>query len=301
MCLFIAKRFYCGTIPNMSEENTPDTFLGIDEMAPEEAEALILPIPLEATVSYGTGTKNGPRAIIEASKQVELYDHEHGYELHEKVKVATLPFIEFPEQSAEKAQNIIAEAVTPWTGKFVVSLGGEHSITPALVSEYLKKYPDLSILYFDAHTDMREEWGGTKWSHACAARRCQDNHGIKNIVWVGTRNTSLGEQQYIDKSHVNYGNTYDLKKILEQLGPNVYISFDVDVFDVSTMPATGTPEPGGINWYQAMEIFEAVTREKNVVGADIAECAPIPTPGFHGYDFLVAKLAFKLIGYKFRK
>ncbi len=286
-------------------EDIPNNFLGIPEITPEEAEVLILPIPLEATVSYGTGTGRGPAAIITASQQVELYDHEFGYEVNEKVKIKTLPAVVFPEQltfeTAEKAQPIIAAAVAPWTDKFVLSLGGEHAITPALISEYKKKYPDLSMLYFDAHTDMREELDSTKWSHACAARRCQDDHGIKNIVWVGTRNTSLGEQQYIDTSHVNYGNTYDLKKILSQLGDNVYISFDVDVFDVSTMPATGTPEPGGINWYQAMEIFEAVTREKNVVGADIAECAPIPTPGFHGYDFLVAKLAFKLIGYKFRK
>lgn len=279
-------------------ENIPNNFLGIPEIAPQDAEVLVLPIPLEATVSYGRGTGRGPAAILTASQQVELYDHELGYEVNEKVKIATLPAIIFQEQNAEKAQSIIAKVAEPWTDKFILSLGGEHSITPALVSVYQKKYSDLSILYFDAHTDMREEWDGTKWSHACAARRCQEQ-GIKNIVWVGIRNTSLMEQQYINKEQVNYGNTYDLKKILSQLSPNVYISFDVDCFDVSTMPATGTPEPGGINWYQAMEVFEAVTREKNVVGADIAECAPIP--GLHGYDFLVAKLAFKLIGYKFRK
>jgi agmatinase len=279
-------------------EEVYDNFLGIPEVEPKDSEVLILPIPLELTVSYGTGTKRGPEAIIEASKHVELYDHEYGYEVDSKVKIATLPFVELSGKGVEEAQKTIAEAVTPWTDKFVLSLGGEHSITPALVSEYQKKYPDLSILYFDAHTDMREEWGGTKWSHACAARRCQEG-GIKNIVWVGIRNTSLSEQQYINKEQVNYGNTYDLKKILSQLSEHVYISFDVDCFDVSMMPATGTPEPGGINWYQAMEIFEAVTKNKNVVGADIAECAPIS--GFHGYDFLVAKLAFKLIGYKFRK
>jgi len=279
-------------------KNTPNNFLGIPEISPEEAEVLVLPIPLEATVSYGKGTGRGPSAIIEASKHVELYDHELGYEVNEHTKIATLPAIIFEKQNAQIAQDIIAGVAEPWTDKFILSLGGEHSITPALVSAYQKKYSDLSILYFDAHTDMREEWGGTKWSHACAARRCQEQ-GIKNIVWVGVRNTSLGEQQYINKEQVNYGNTYDLKKIISQLSPNVYISFDVDCFDVSTMPATGTPEPGGINWYQAMEIFETVTREKNVVGADIAECAPIS--GFHGYDFLVAKLAFKLIGYKFRK
>jgi agmatinase len=285
---------------NYMPENVRNNFLGIDEVLPEDAEVLILPIPLEATVSYGRGTGRGPEAIIQASQQVETYDHELGYEINEHTKIATLPAIVFEEQNAEKAQGVIAKIAEQFTDKFILSLGGEHSITPALVSAYQKKYPDLSILYFDAHTDMREEWGGTKWSHACAARRCQEG-GIKNIVWVGVRNTALSEQQYINKEQVNYGNTYDLKKILSQLSPNVYISFDVDVFDISTMPATGTPEPGGINWYQAMEIFEAVTREKNVVGADIAECAPIPTPGFHAYDFLVAKLAFKLIGYKFRK
>jgi agmatinase len=282
----------------MLEEEIPDNFLGIPEVSPEDAEVLILPIPLEITVSYGKGTGKGPEAIMTASQQVERYDHELGYEVDGKVKIATLSPLEFKSQIPEDAQGIISKAAEPWTDKFIISLGGEHAITPALVGEYQKKYPDLSILYFDAHTDMRDEWGGTKWSHACAARRCQEQ-GVKNIVWVGIRNTSLGEQQYINTDQVNYGNKYDLPKILSQLGPNVYISFDVDAFDSGVMPATGTPEPGGITWYQAMEIFEAVTREKNVVGADFAECAPIPR--FHAYDFLVAKLAFKLIGYKFRK
>ncbi len=280
-----------------NDEFVPDNFLGIDPVDPKEAEVLVLPIPLEKTVSYGTGTSNGPRAIITASQQVECYDHELGYEVNEKVKIATLPFIEIQGDDLEEIQKQITESAKSWTDKFLVSLGGEHSITPALVKAYQEKYSDLSILYLDAHTDMREEWGGTKWSHACAARRCQEG-GVENIVWVGVRNTALSEQQYINKEKVNYGNKYDLKKILSQLGKNVYISFDTDCFDIATMPATGTPEPGGLNWYQVMEIFEAVTREKNVVGADIAECAPIEH--FHAYDFLVAKLAFKLIGYKFR-
>ncbi len=279
------------------EENIPDNFLGIPEVAPKDADVLILPLPLEKTVSYGKGTGAGPRAIITASQQVERYDYEHGYEVDSKVKIATLPFLEFPESDLEAIQDKINKTAKPWTDKFLLSVGGEHSITPALVKAYQEKYPDLSILYFDAHTDMRDEWGDTKWSHACAARRCQEG-GVKNIVWVGTRNTALSEQQYIDTTHVNYGNKYDLPKILSQLGKNVYISFDVDVLDSSVMPATGTPEPGGLTWYQVMEIFEAVTREKNVVGADFAECAPIER--FHAYDFLVAKLAFKLIGYKFK-
>lgn len=277
---------------------TPDNFLGIPEVDPNSAEVLILPIPFEATVSYGAGTKNGPAAILAASKQVELYDHELGYEIHNKVKIATLAGVKFSGEDGEAAQSVILAAARPWTDKFLLSLGGEHSITPALIKAYKEKYPDLSILYFDAHTDMREEWDGTKFSHACAARRCQEQ-GIGRIVWVGIRNTAASEQQYIDRDFVNYGNQYNLKKILGQLSENVYISFDIDAFDVSTMPATGTPEPGGISWYQAVEIFEAVTREKNVVGADINELAPVP--GFPGYDFLAAKLAFKLIGYRFRK
>ena len=279
-------------------KDVPDNFLGIPEIDLKGAQAVILPIPFEATVSYGGGTKNGPKAMLEASKQVELYDHELGYEVHEKVKIATLPGVKFKGENAEQAQRVIYDAAQPWTDKFLMSFGGEHSITPALVKAYKEKYSDLSILYFDAHTDMRQEWDGDKFSHACAARRCQEQ-GIERIVWVGIRNTALSEQQYIDKDFVNYGNKYNLEKILSQLGENVYISFDIDAFDVSTMPATGTPEPGGIAWGQAMEIFEAVTRSKNIVGADVNELAPIP--GFHGYDFLAAKLAFKLIGYKFRK
>ncbi|MCK9186808.1 agmatinase [Candidatus Gracilibacteria bacterium] len=278
-------------------ENIPDNFLGIPEVLPKDAEVLVLPVPLEATVSFGGGTKNGPKAIIDASKQVELYDHELGYEVNQKVKIATLPAIVFKESDAEKAQNVIAQTAGPLTDKFILSLGGEHSITPALVGEYLKKYPDLSILYFDAHTDLREEWEGSRWSHACAAKRCEEL-GVANIVWVGIRNTSLSEQPYLNKEQVNYGNIYDLKKILSQLSKNVYLTFDVDCLDLSTMPATGTPEPGGLSWIQVLEIFEAVTKEKNVVGADIVELAPVP--GLHGYDFLTAKLAFKLIGYKFK-
>ena len=130
------------------QEDTANNFLGIDEIAPAEAEVLILPIPLEATVSYGKGTGKGPEAIIKASQQVELYDHELGYEVNEKVKIATLPAVVFSEQNAESAQNIISKTAEPFTDKFILSLGGEHSITPALVGEYKKKYPDLSVLYF---------------------------------------------------------------------------------------------------------------------------------------------------------
>lgn len=275
-----------------------NNFLGIPEINTEDAQVLILPIPFEATTSYGKGTKNGPEAIIKASQQVELYDHELGYELQEKVKIATLPEVKFHKESAEEAQAVITKAAEDYTDKFVISLGGEHSITPALVKPFLKKYPDLSILYIDAHTDMREEWEGSKWSHACAARRCQEQ-GIEKIVWVGIRNTAKDEQQFIDQGFVNYGNKFDIEDVLSKLSNNVYLSFDVDGLDIPYMIATGTPEPGGISYQQALDIMKAVATRKNLVGADFNELAPIP--GLYAYDFLVAKMIFKLIGYKFSK
>lgn len=273
-------------------------FLDIPDVSPDEARVLILPIPFEATTSYGKGTKNGPAAIIRASTQVEVYDHELGYELQSKVKIATLPPVELGNARDEEAQSIISRAITPHVGKFVISLGGEHAITPALVKAYLNKYPDLSILYLDAHTDMREEWEGSKWSHACAGRRCQEQ-GIERIVWVGIRNTAESEQQYINQDYVNYGSKFDIEKVLKQLSDDVYLSFDVDALDTPYMIATGTPEPGGISYQQGLDIMKAVATRKNLVGGDFNELAPIP--GLHAYDFLVAKMIFKLIGYKFGK
>jgi agmatinase len=276
----------------------PDNFLGIPEVDPKQAEALVLPLPLEASVSYGKGTKAGPEAIIKASQQIELFDHELGYELESRVKIATLPTLEFGKSKDEEAQKLIAKTAKPYINQFLISLGGEHSITPGLIRAFLKKYPDLSILYIDAHTDMREQWDGSKWSHACAARRCQEE-GIDKIVFVGIRNTSKEEQQYLNKMNIYWGNQFDIKKILAKLSENVYLTFDVDALDIPYMVATGTPEPGGISYQQALDLLKAVAQNKNLVGADFNELAPIP--GLHAYDFLVAKLIFKLIGYKYGK
>src|SRR3989344_476392 len=187
----------------------PDNFLGIPEIPPDEADVVALPIPLELTVSYGHGTKRGPSALIRASQQVEFFDHELGYEVQGKVKISTLPEVRLEGKNAEGAQEAIYEAAKPWIDKFLLSFGGEHSITPALVRAYKEKYPDLSIVYFDAHTDMREQYDGSRWSHASAARRCQDDYHVKTIVWVGIRNTSQEEQQYIDQDFVNYGDRYN--------------------------------------------------------------------------------------------
>lgn len=271
-------------------------FLGIPAIPLEDAQVIILPAPFEETTSYGHGAKNGPQAIITASQQVELYDHELGVEIQSRVKIATLPEVKVKGKRDIAVQDIIYKAAKNWTSKFLVGLGGEHSITPALVKAYYEKYLDLSILYFDAHTDMRDEWDNNKWSHACTARRCQEQ-GIRKIIMVGIRNTALSEQRYLNQDYINYGEKYDLEKILRQLSNHVYLSFDVDCLNTPYMPATGTSEPGGLSYRQVIEIFRVVAKQKNIVGADFVELAPIP--GFHAYDFLVAKLIFKLIGFKY--
>lgn len=270
---------------------TPFNFLGIPEVEPKDAEVVILPVPFEETTSYGQGTKSGPAAIIEASRQIELFDHELGDELPNLVKIATLP-------SVTGGREEIAKASADCADKFLISLGGEHSITPLLVKPFLDKCPKLSILQIDAHTDMRDEWDGRRDSHACAMRRVQEL-GVKQIVSVGIRSTSAEERPYLKEKNIFWGNDFDLEKVMDKLSGDVYLSFDVDGLDISIMPATGTPEPGGLSYSQALDILKAVAQKKNLVSADFVELAPIKA--IPAYDFLVAKLIYKLIGYKFKK
>lgn len=267
---------------------TPNNFLGIPEIPCSEAQVVILPIPFEQTTSYGKGTRFAPQAIIKASQQVELFILGKD-EIQNLVKIATAPFV-------KGGKKIVSKTVRLYRNKFLISLGGEHSLTPLLVKPFLKKYPNLSVLQIDAHTDMRDKWEGKKDSHACAMRRLQEL-GIKQIVQVGVRNTAKEEQRFLNPDNIFWGNRFDLNKILAKLDKNVYLTFDVDALDISIMPATGTPEPGGLSYKQALEILKAVTGQKNLVAADFVELAPIK--GIPAYDFLVAKLIFKLIGFKF--
>jgi agmatinase len=264
-------------------------FLGIPEIDPEEGQVLILPAPFEETTSYGQGTKHGPRAILAASQQVELFEPELGDELQNLVKIATLPEV-------SGSREAIAETARRYFDRFLITLGGEHSITPALIKPYIEKYKNLSVLQIDAHTDMRDEWEGSKNSHACAMRRVQEQ-GIEKIVQVGIRNTAKEEQWHLNPDNIFWGDRYDLDKVMSRLSEDVYLTFDVDGLDLSIMPATGTPEPGGLSYAQALELMSTVAKRKNLVGADFVELAPIR--GMPGYDFLVAKLVFKLISFKF--
>jgi agmatinase len=270
---------------------TPFNFLGIPEIEISEAKVVIFGIPFEETTSYGKGTKKGPDAIIKASQQIELYNPELGEEIQELIKITTLPNFKGKREDIEKT-------VAKYIDKFLISIGGEHSITPEIVKPFFKKYPNLSILQIDAHTDMRDEWEGSKNSHACAMRRIQEL-GIKNIVQVGIRNTAKEEQKYLKLENVFWNDKYNIDDILNKLTDDVYLTFDVDGLDASIMPATGTPEPGGLTYNEALEIMKSLMLKKNIVAADFVEFSPIKN--IHAYDFIVAKLIFYLINYYYEK
>ena len=280
-------------------------FLGIDNKTKFEEKVVVVPFGLEKTVSYGGGTKNGPKEIIKASHQVELYDEELNYEPHKKIGIKTLkPFkIDKNINKALKKISLINENILN-KKKFPLVLGGEHSITPGCIIPFTKKFKNICLLHFDAHADLRESYLGEKFSHASAIRRCLDYKNV-SLISFGIRNISKGEIPFLKKNSKRINifwakdkkkwNLNTFKKMIKN--KTVYLTFDVDGFDSSIMPATGTPEPGGLFWNESLEIIKIAAKNSNIVGADINELAPIK--GFNSYNFLVAKLAYKILAYKF--
>ncbi len=282
------------------KEILPNNFGGLENQTLEQARVVVLRVPYEGTVSYGTGTADGPQAIIEASRHLELYDWELDWEpatigiyTLEALAVQQLP----PEEMIEQVEKRYAELLNE--NKFVVLLGGEHSISYGVDRPLREKYPDLSILHWDAHADLRDSFEGTKFSHACVIRRFYDQ--AKRIVQVGIRSLSKAEAEFIKKNKLKPNiftpAEFDVKKILSRLSQNVYVTIDLDGFDPAVLPATGTPEPGGLFWPDFIELMRAVFKEKNVVGFDIMELAPIKDQS--ASNFLAALAVYKLIGYKF--
>ena len=280
-------------------------FLGYEAESKINNKVIVVPFGLEQSVSYGAGTKNGPKEIIKASHQVELFDEELNKEPYKSIGIKTLkPFTikknlkKAIDQLAEINKKIISD------NKFPLVLGGEHSITSGSVRPFTEKYKNLTLLHFDAHADLREEYNGERFSHACAIKRCLDFKNVK-VISFGIRNLSASEMKFYrnnqDRIKIFWAkdkNKWDLKKISNLfLKKNVYITFDVDGFDSSIMPATGTPEPGGMMWDDVMPIIKVVCKNSNVIGADINELAPIKN--FDCYNFLVAKLAYKILSYTF--
>jgi len=280
-------------------------FLGIDAEQSIVPQVIVVPFGLEKTVSYGGGTKNGPKEIIKASHQVELFDEELNKEPYKEIGIKTLkPFsIKNKIESALDQLSKINEDILS-SDKFPLVFGGEHSLTPGSIKPFAKKYDEITLLHFDAHADLRESYQDEKFSHASAIKRCLDYKNLK-VVSFGIRNLSKEEMDFYnnnrDRIEIFWGKdkqTWNLS-LLDKFfkNKNVYITFDVDGFDASIMPATGTPEPGGMLWEDVLPIIKKVCQISNVVGADINELAPIKN--FDSYNFLVAKLAYKILSYTF--
>ncbi len=280
-------------------------FLGVDNNFNFKAKAIVIPFGLEKTVSYGSGTKNGPKEIIKASHQVELYDEELNCEPYKKIGIKTLKPFKI-DKNIVKALKQISKINEESLKKkiFPLVLGGEHTITPGCIAPFAKKYDKLCLLHFDAHADLRESYNGNQFSHASAIRRCLDHKNI-SVISFGIRNISSSEIYFLNKNSSRIKifwsknkKKWDLKKFKKLIkNKTVYLTFDVDGLDSSVMPATGTPEPGGLFWDETLDIIKIAFKNSNIVGADINELSPIK--GFDSYNFLVAKLAYKILSYKF--
>lgn len=276
-------------------------FLGTDTGPAESARAVVIPFGLESSVSYGGGTGAGPMAILAASREVELFETRWWCEPAMRYGVATLEADPVP-RVIPAALDLLAGRVE-WVleqGRLPLVLGGEHSLTVGALRPFLARYPGLVMLHFDAHADLRDGYLGEHFSHASAIRRCFDDPDLE-VVSVGLRNISAEGAAFLEanghRHHVHWARdrrSYDPVSVCAPLrGRPVYISFDLDAFDASLMPATGTPEPGGLFWDDVMPILMEAGRVGHVVGADVVELAPLA--GFHAPDFLAAKLGYRIL------
>ena len=274
---------------------------------PTSARAVVIPFGLEASVSYGGGTAKGPGAILAASHQLELYDEELACEPHRQYGIATLrePAIAGAQEAALNQLDDLVEPVVA-SRRFPLVLGGEHALTPGAIRPFLRRNADLVILQIDAHADLRDGYLGEHYSHASAMRRCLDNDGV-SVVSVGIRAISEAEADYYaanrDRIAIHWAKdqaTWDLDEIVAPLkGRRVYVSFDVDGLDGAIMPATGTPTPGGLGYWEALAILRAAATVGTIVGGDVVELAPIPH--LHVCDYTAAAISYKLVSYALAK
>jgi agmatinase len=268
----------------------------------DDSSVVILPVPVDRTTSYVGGTRNGPHDILQASSHMELWDEEMRVDVH-GVGIFTLPEMELPFGEMEPLLDEIERVAYEVIGrdKFLLSLGGEHSITPPLVSAAARKYPGMSVLQIDAHADMRDSYMGTQHNHACAMRRALHH---ARLTQVGIRSLSSEEAEILPKLNTTVFFDVSMRKdakwmdaVVESLAENVYISIDVDGMDPAIMPATGTPEPGGLSWGEITTLLREVAERRRIVSADVVELSPIP--GMVAPNFLCAKLIYKLLTYRF--
>ena len=279
----------------------PRTFAGLPPPYSDlqQAKTVILPVPYDSTSEWRGGSRHGPQSIIDASQYLELYDLELDREVY-KVGISTLPEVEpllsSPQDMIDRVYQVIKGLIQK--EKFVVMLGGEHSLSLGAVRAFKEAFPGLSVLQLDAHADLRDEYLGTKYSQACVMRRICE---LCPISQVGVRSLSREEKQFLTQNKLTpfymsdlASNAASVDQIVDSLSEEVYITIDVDVLDPSIMPAVGTPEPDGMSWRQVLDIIESVALHKHVVGFDLMEFCPGEGPGSCAY--LLAKLAYKLIG-----
>jgi agmatinase len=268
----------------------------------DHARVVILPVPLDRTTSYVPGTRSGPHEILVASSHMELWDEETETDVH-RIGVFTLPEMEFPfatmEEVIREIRRVAVEIVS--RGKFPVVLGGEHSITAPVVAAVAAKYPGVSVLQIDAHADLRESYMGTRYNHACAMRRVLE---YARATQVGVRSLSSEEAMAAPTLPTEIFYDHNMRRhedwiarVVASLGETVYITIDCDGFDPAIMPAVGTPEPGGLSWYETLALLRRVIESRRVVGCDIVELCPMP--GNVAPNFLCAKLIYKILTYRF--
>jgi len=265
-----------------------------------KAKFVVLPVPYDLTATYVPGARNGPKAVIEASNHMELYDEELGKETY-RVGIDTGETLDVADKSPEDMLNMVSKAVSSEieSQKYQVVMGGEHSISLGVVRGLVKKYPNLSVLQLDAHADLRDSYDGTPYNHACVGRRISE---LCPLVQVGVRSISKEEVDFKKSSKVVTISDHEVKqgqrwseKVLDNLTDDVYLTLDLDVLDPAIMPAVGTPEPGGLNWHETIRFLRMISQKKRIVSFDMVELTP--QPGNVAPDFLAAKLMYRIMGY----
>ena len=273
---------------NFGEWNQPDI---------NQSKVVLIPVPYDGTSTWIKGADQGPDAIIQASDTLEMYDIEMDRELHECGIYTDEAVREnsSPEAMVEAVQSRVATHFD--AGRFPIVIGGEHSVSIGAIYAAAKKYEGLTVLQFDAHADLRDEYHGSRCNHACVMARARE---VANIVQVGIRSVELDEKKHIEPEKCFYAHEIHSKRnlaeeIIPQLGEKVYITIDLDAFDPSIMPSTGTPEPGGLLWYPVLELLKEISEQRDIVGFDVVELCP--NGANPGPDYMAAKLIYKLIGY----
>ncbi|MBS3102388.1 agmatinase [Candidatus Woesearchaeota archaeon] len=290
----------------MEYKRYPNNFLELNDSLSgyKESKVVIIPVPYEKTTTFVRGTKKGPQAMIEASMAIQFYDEELQKDAC-NVGICTLYSLKAKEKPQLMIDSIYKEVKSRVEdNKFPIILGGEHSITQGCVKAFAEKYGNITVLQLDAHTDLAEEWNGSRFNHACAAKRCFDI--TKRIVQVGVRSAPIEEVEFAKKNGIGIFWAKDIAenekwhdKAISRLSQNVYITIDLDGFDPSFMPSVGNPEPGGLQYYPTLRFLKKVCRQRKVVGFDVVELCP--NKNNISPDFTAAKLIYKMIGYIFFK